>query len=137
MADSELVDDAVIAHLSEPTLAALLPDGVHYDVAAAGTKFVIVSQLAHEDQYMFGGTAFERFVYLVKAVEKATTTATTKAAAQRIHALLQDGAIAVAGYTLAKAKRIERVRINEVDDVDRSIRWQHRGGHYELLFSPN
>lgn len=144
MAESDAVDDAMIAKLTEPTLAGLMPGGVFVDVATGpATQFVIVSMLGHEDRYMFGGTAFERFVYLVKAVEKSNrSNGNVRLAARRIHALLQEGAaayalLAIAGYVHDSTRRIERIGpIVEVDDVDRNIRWQHQGGHYEVLVTP-
>lgn len=147
MADSNAVDAAVFTRLTEPTLVGLMPGGVFADVSAGTpTKFVIVSMLAHEDEYMFGGVAFERFVYLIKAVEKITTGAgNVKAASARIHTLMQCHTAAqraavqltIDGYTHEHTKRLERVRYTEVDSVDKDIRWQHRGGHYEVLVSPN
>lgn len=137
MADSDAVDVAVIAKLSEPTLAGFMPDGVFYDVAPGGTKFVIVSLLAHEDSYVFEGTAFERHLYLIKAVQKSNTiTAEVRSAARRIHALMQDGALSITGYSHVKTKRLERIVIAEPDDIDRNIRWMHLGGHYEVLVTP-
>jgi hypothetical protein len=135
--DSSEVDAALVALLlADPQLTALMPDGVFFDVAAHGSeRFVIVSQLAHEDVGMFGATAYESFTYLVKAVALATTGADVKAAAKRIQALLHDGTIAPAGYSLMRMRRLERVRYAEVDD-DNDARWQHRGGQYTVWVSP-
>jgi hypothetical protein len=54
--DSSEVDAALVALLlADPQLTTLMPDGVFFDVAAHGSeRFVIVSQLAHEDVGMFG-----------------------------------------------------------------------------------
>lgn len=137
MPDSSAVDAALIAKLtSDATLTALMPDGVFYDYSPQGaTRLVIVSQLAHEDAYQFQGHAWERFVYLVKAVDLDTSGSSAKSAADRIHTLLQDGTLTITGYELMNMHRLERVRYTEVDE-DTDQRWQHRGGQYELLVTP-
>jgi hypothetical protein len=58
-----------------------------------------------------------------------------KTAAARIHTLLQLGTLTATGYTLMRLARLERVRYTEVDE-DTDARWQHRGGHYEVMVSP-
>jgi hypothetical protein len=139
MADSSQVDAALVTKLmNDAPLTVLVPDGIFFDVARQGaTKFVIVSQLAHEDNYALAGeTAFERFEYLVKAVELGTSGANVSAAAARIHALLQNGSLAPTGYTLMRMQREGgRIRYTEVDDAS-DARWQHRGGRYEIVVSP-
>jgi acyl-coenzyme A thioesterase PaaI-like protein len=138
MADSSDVDAAVIAKLlADPQLMAIVQDGVFFDVAKHGaTRFVIVSQMTHEDEYMFGGSAFEAFDYLVKAVVINTSGADVKTAATRIHAVLQDQPLSVTGYSLMRMQRIERVRYTEPDDDNADARWQHRGGRYAVVVSP-
>lgn len=145
MADSNEVDEAVIAQLTDTPLQTALPGGVFYDIAAGpSTRFVIVSQLGHEEVEQFeddtgnpsSGVAFERFIYLAKAVEKSTDGPNAKAGAVRIHELMTNRPLVIEGYDWVKTKRVERVRIVEVDDLDKNIRWHHRGGHYEILVSP-
>jgi len=122
---------------SDGTLSALLPDGVFVDVAPNGcTKFVIVSQVDHEDDYVFEGSAFERFIYLVKAVDLSADGSNIKTAAARIHTLLQDVSLSISGYSHQLTRRSGRIRMTEVDDVDGNIRWQHRGGRYDVVVSP-
>ena len=63
-----------------------MPDGVYWDVVEHGkTRFVIVSQVIHEDVPQQLSTAYEEFTYLVKAVELATAGANILAAADRIN----------------------------------------------------
>ena len=137
MPDSSAVDSAVISRLlGDATLQGLMPDGVFWDIAAPGkTRFVIVSQVIHEDEASFTQTAFERFTYLVKAVENSSSGANILAAAARIHVLLHDATFTVTGYGLMASHRIERVRFTEVDDLNAYVRWQHRGGRYEVEVS--
>lgn len=138
MADTSAVDAAVLAALSgDATLLALMTDGVFWDVAPNGlTKFVIVSQVAHEDENAFSGRTFESILYLVKAVDRSAAGSDVKTAAARIDTLLQDVALTITGYAHSLTRRLERVRYTEVDDIDLNIRWQHRGGRYELFVSP-
>jgi hypothetical protein len=142
--DSSEVDAAVIAKLlGDTTLMALMPDGIYVDVAKSGlTKFIIVSQLAHEDVYMFQGSAYEAFEYLVKAVtgpsgtDLNTSGGSIKAAAARIHTVLQDATLTITGYKLMNIARAERIRYTEVDADNEDARWHHRGGRYAVMVSP-
>lgn len=145
MADSSAIDNALMAMLgSDAALLALCPNGVYYDEAPAGmTRFVIVSLVVSFDEPMFGARAFEDGVYLVKAVMLSTAGGNIAAAAARIDALLDPQAIesppvsplTVAGYAITSVRRVERVRSTEVDDIDRTIRWFHRGGRYQVMAS--
>ena len=139
MADPAEVDAAIVTHLAnDATLAGLLPDGVYMDIAPSGkTQFVIVSLVIHEDNYMLGGEAFEKALYLVKAVDKSTSGSIAKAAAARIQTLLQDVPLTITGYTHMLTQREERVRYTEVDESEPDTRWQHRGGRYAVFVSPN
>lgn len=138
MADPSSVDAAVVAKLrGDATLLALMTDGVYVDIAPNGkTKFVIVSLVVHFDEYVFEGSAFEQSVYLVKAVAREVDTSAVITAAARIHTLLQDVALTITGYTHGLTRRSERVRYTEVDDLNPDIRWQHRGGRYDVFVSP-
>lgn len=132
MADSSDIDSALVAMLAgDATLTALLPGGVYIDEAPPGsTRFVIVSLVDEADDAVFGQRAIEDALYLVKAVALSTAGADLKAAAARIDALLEDGVLTVAGYTPMALFREARIRLTEVDQLDPSIRWFHRGGHY-------
>ncbi len=137
MADSSDMDAAVLAVLTgDATLAGLMPDGVYMDVAPKGrTRFVIVSVVIHEDEYRFEGRAYERCLYLVKAVDQSTSGTTIKQAAARIDALLQDMPLTITGYTHMLTRREERIRATEVDETNPDLHWQHRGGRYAVLAS--
>lgn len=137
MPDSSLIDDAIIAKLlNDATLMAILTDGVFVDEAKQGAKkFVIVSLIDEHDEGVFQQRAYEDALYLVKAVTLDSSGANVKTAAARIDALLEDQPLTAAGYTWMSTVREERVRYMEVDELDRSIRWQHRGGHYRVQMS--
>jgi hypothetical protein len=74
-------------------------------------------------------------LYLVKAVGLASTGADVKAAAARIEAVLEDVPLTIPGYVHMVTCREARIRYTEVDAVDDTIRWQHRGGHYRVQAS--
>lgn len=138
MADPSSVDAAIVAKLvGDSTLMNILTDGVWIDVAKNGAqRFAIVSLVAHEDGYSFNNSAFEKSIYLVKAVILNASGADVKTAAARIHTLLQDVALTITGYAHSLTRRAERIRYTEVDDINPEIRWQHRGGRYEIFVSP-
>lgn len=140
-ADPSDVDAAIVAALKTDTssggLMTLMTDGVWIDMAPKdSTKFVIVSLSTHEDQYEFAGAAYEKSVYLVKAVDLNISGTRAKAAAARIHALLQDVPLSISGYVHMLTQREERIRYTEVDEENADIRWQHRGGRYQVFVSP-
>lgn len=137
--DSSDVDAAIVAKLADDaTLAGLLPDGVFIDIAPSGKKrFAIVSLAAHEDEYIFAETAYEKSTYLVKAVALDAGQGTpVKAAAQRIQELMQFVTLDIPGYQHMLTRREERVRYTEVDSENPEIRWQHRGGRFAVFVSP-
>lgn len=137
MPDSSDIDNALVAKLgADATLLALMPNGVYVDEAPANsTRFVIVSLVDEHDEPQFGSRSFEDALYLVKAVALSTTAGNVKAAAARIDALLEGATLTVTGYTTMVVQRESRVRYTEVDDDDQAIRWQHRGGRYQVQMS--
>jgi hypothetical protein len=137
--DSSDIDNAIMAKLgADADLLALCPNGVYWDEAPPGaTRFVIVSLVAADDTDQFGGTAYEDILYAISARMLLSAAGDIKAAAYRIDALLAEQPLTVAGYTWMACYRETRIRLTEVDDVDISIRWQHRGGNYRVQMSIN
>ncbi len=133
--DSSNIDAALVAVLlNDSTLAALMPDGVWVDEASQGAqRFVIVSLVEEFDEQDTSGRAAENPLYLVKAVALSTSGGDVKTAAARIDTLLQMQTLTASGYTVTGMFRESRVRLTEVDGVDPSIRWQHRGGNYRVF----
>jgi hypothetical protein len=134
MPDSSDIDVALVARLqSDPTLMALIPDGVWIDEAQEGCKrFAIVTLLEEHDEAEFGRRAYEDSLYLVKAVMLSTLNGDIKGAAARIDVLLEDYPLTVVGYSYMTMHREARVRFTDVDEGDASIRWEVRGGHYRV-----
>jgi hypothetical protein len=139
MPNSQAIDSAIVARLKDDaTLAALMPGGVWVDEAPGGlTQFVIVSLITERDVASFEGRAAEEALYLIKAVEfSAVTVRQIAAAAARLDALLELAQLTVPGYAVHLVRRAERVRQTEVDAKDSALRWQHRGGRYEVIAAP-
>lgn len=143
MPDSSDIDAALVVKLSsDAALLAICTNGVYVDEAPASTpamtKFVIVSLVDEVDEGKFGGRAYEDALFMVKAVMLGTPNGPApniKGAAARIDALLEDQPLIVNGYTWMTMHRESRIRTTEVDDVDPSIRWYHRGGNYRVQMS--
>jgi len=136
--DPSNVDSALVVKLlADPLLMSLLPDGVFVDESNPGAqRFLIVSLVDHRDVPQFGGVAYEEALYLVKAVVLSTAGGDIRAAAWRIHKLLEDKELVVPDYTFMTMHRESKIRSTEVDDVDPTIRWQHRGGRYRVQVAP-
>jgi hypothetical protein len=137
MPDSSDIDSALIAKLAgDATLTGLLPNGVFMDEAPPNsTRYVLVSLLSEEDAFSFQARSHEDALYLVKAVGLSTANPNIKAATARIDALLDHQPLTAAGYSPMAMYREARIRFIEVDDVDATIRWFHRGGHYRVVMS--
>jgi hypothetical protein len=148
MADSSDIDQALVDKLAaDEALMALMPDGVFLDEAGRSfvtgssncTRFVIVSLVDEHDTPVFEGRSSEDNLYAVKAVElkPAIGSGNVKAAAARIDALLDPqgsgGSLTIAGYGLLVMRRRERIRMLDVDSKDETIRWNHRGGRYQVM----
>lgn len=145
MPDSSDIENALVAALSrDPTLLSLMPNGVYFGLAPEqSTQYVLVSLVDAHDEPMFGGRAFEQYVYAVRAVEVSTVgTRNVKAASARIDAILDPPppapplSLTIPGYALKLSRRQERIRFDEIDEVDRSIRWSHRGAQYSVWVAP-
>jgi hypothetical protein len=141
MADSSEIDAALVATLAnDPELQVLLPDGVFFDEAPPNaTRFVLCTLVDSTDDRVFNARAIEHVTYRVTArVLSSVPGGNIKAAAARIDALLEGGTLTIPGYTLIAMYRditLPRVRLIEVDDVDPTVRWFHRGGHYHVSVS--
>lgn len=137
--DSGDIDAALLAKLgSDPALLGLMPNGVYFGEAPSGLKqFVVVSVVIATDLPGFGARGIEDALYLVKAVELSTMDPrNVRAAAQRIDELLERQPLTIPNYGHMVTMRTERVRYPETDDRDRLLRWEHRGGRYQVMAAP-
>jgi hypothetical protein len=138
-ADSSDVDGALVAVLlNDPTLSGYCPDGVFFDEAAPGAqRFVIVSLLDEVDEVDYAGRCYEDALYLVKAVALSSVSTNIKPAAARIDALLDRVQLTPPpNYGEISVIREQRIRLRETDQVNTSIRWDHRGGYYRVMATP-
>lgn len=134
--DGANVDAAIVARLrGDATLMGLMPDGIYFDVAPGAQRFLLLAIIDGFDTPMFQSRAFENTTYLVKAVAPLSSGADVDRAAARIEALLQRAVLTVADYGRVEVEREARIRVTEPDEVDKSIRWQHRGGRYLVVAS--
>jgi len=136
--DSSDIDNALIGYLAaDATLRAQLPDGVYQDEAVPqATRYALVVVNDAVDYPVFDGPGFESVLYQVTAVIQQGASGDIKAAAARIHELLQDATFTIPGYTLTACYREDRVRGTEVDSNDSDIRFFHRGGRYRVQATP-
>lgn len=137
MADSSDVDAAIGALLgTDAALRALLPDGVFIDVALPDSrKYVVITLMHHDDVYVFQETGWELFTYLIKAVDLNANGTTVKHAAARIFALMMQAQLTPPGYAQMRIARTSYRRWVEVDQST-GLRWQQRGGLYEVWMEP-
>ena len=138
MIDASAVETALMGRLaSDPELAALLPDGVFFDLARDGaTMFVIVSLSASRVlPEINDGETFRALIYLVKAVARGADADPIVAAEHRIHALLDHATLDLpgSGGALMTIRWIDRLRYTERAGAET---WQHRGARYELIVTP-
>jgi hypothetical protein len=139
--DSSAVDEALIQHLSgDAPLAALLPGGVHWDVAPANrTAFVVVSLVDAVDADGFqapAGEATETLIYEVTAVvADSSGQAALRPAAARLHEVLQGALFPIEGFDCLAVLRQGRQRRTVVDPIN-DVRWLQRGGRYQVTVQP-
>jgi hypothetical protein len=136
--DATEVERALIGKLAgDATLAAVLTDGVYYDVAPIGsTRFAIVSLSSSRGLYELNdGETFRALIYIVKAVVLGSASADVAAADKRIQELVdrQPLDVSAAGAELMVAHWIDRIRYTET--VNNDV-WQHRGARYEITVTP-
>jgi hypothetical protein len=140
--DSGEIDNALVNVLSaDAELLALVPDGVYFDEAPQGMDAFALISLVEGIVLTQMGAATERRAaesceYIVKAVMLSGSSANARKAAARIDELLEDQPLAITGFTCLSVNRTARIRDTEVDSVDATIRWQHRGGHYRIVAAP-
>jgi hypothetical protein len=136
MSDTSDLDAAIVTLLqNDATLHGLIPDGVYFAEAPPGlTRFAIVSVVDHVDADVFEGRAFEDALYLVKVVELSTVTPKNiKPACARVDALLRRAILTATGYVeIATAREGGWLHDVEVDAINTSIRWNHRGANYRI-----
>lgn len=137
--DTTAIDQAIVdLLLHDPTLAALVPDGVYVDEAPPNAqRFVIVALADAQDVPVFGGRAYEDKRYTIVAKMLSTAGGDIRSAAAQIDYLLEDVVLEAAGYECMTVYRERPIRETDVDDRDPALRWFHRGGEYRVQMAIN
>lgn len=102
---------------------------------AAGFPFVVFAKQSGVPTYANATKpAFESEVWLVKAVDRATTADRAEAIADRADALLADASLSIAGGATVMWLR----RQSDVDypELVGGVRYAHTGSLYRLVFEP-
>lgn len=124
------------ALLADAPLTALLgsPTGVYEDVAPQGSThpFVVFSLNSGPKEFTFDGLAFDKPLYLVKAVDGSKSAAKAGAIAERIEAVLTDAALTIAGRDHVYLRPETEIAYSEVKD---STTYRHRGALYRLYIA--
>jgi hypothetical protein len=142
MADSSEIDDALVARLAgDAELQTLLPDGVWFDLAPQGaTKFLYLELGDNRDAVAQGRPGHRRVqedcIYTVQACVQEPNAVAAAAAALRIDALLEDQPLALTAYRNTAIFRVSRIRKQASDEADAALRWQYRGGRYQVVVTP-
>lgn len=136
------VDNAVFTRLaSDATLTALVPDGVHWDLAPQGsTAFVVITSVPTSDRSnaLADEDGWERLFYDLKAVINSSSVSKANDAAYRIHELFHHATLdlSAAGYTFMVSERFTPIKYSEDVQDNPAAKWWHRGGQYALMVCP-
>ncbi len=136
MPDSEAIDSGLDAYLrADATLKELAPGGVWMDAAPQGETrvFVVWSIQDSDDSRTHDRGGFETVRYVIKAVGLESTAANVVAVSKRLRSVLEGATFPVAGYTIRRVERDQRIAYVELDG-DR--RWQHRGAVWDVWAAP-
>jgi len=133
----------LIAVLSaDAALMAIATDGVFFNVGpSSAQRFVVLALPGTTDTEMFGGVAFETAHYEIKSVIMNGSSDDSAHAASLIDADLVGlesrlAPAALVSHGLVLVQREQRIRYTETDPKAVDVRWQHRGGLYEVWTQP-
>lgn len=126
----------------DSTLVALLgtpADGfakaIYHSVAPSGAGFpyIIFQKQAGTPTDTFGlPGAFENDVWMVKAVDRATSADGAEAIQDRLRVLLNDAALSISGASHLYLRRESDIEYPEVIDA---VRYVHAGSLFRLVYS--
>lgn len=137
--DRSAIDKAVIVLLaSDATLLANMTNGIYRDEAPPwATAFVILSVEQADEIGVFNKTGFVDRLYLIEPRARVGAGGDVDAAAARIHTLLHDQPLTVAGYTyMAMYMDAEATTAKtERDALDESFQFNKHGALYRVQMS--
>lgn len=123
----------------DPTLTALLgtpaagySQNIYFQQAPQGATYPLVvfnKQSGTPREAMGDPSAIEWDVWLVKAVDRASTADTAEAIQSRVATLLNDATLSISGATLLYLRRQSDVEYTETDNGERYI---HSGSLFRL-----
>lgn len=107
---------------------------IFYEIAPTGAAFpyVIFQEQASTPSYAMTALAFDNEVWVIQAIDRSTSSTVARAIADRLDALLTDGAITIAGKTQRYLRRISGVNYSETSGDQRFI---HAGHQFRLVFT--
>jgi hypothetical protein len=99
--------------------------------ATASYPFVVFQKQSGVPSESFGDpSALENDIWLVKAVDRATTADTAETIQARIATLLNDASLSISGATLSYLRRQSDVEYPEISD---GVSYVHAGSMYRLV----
>jgi hypothetical protein len=107
---------------------------IYHNQAPAGAAFPYLTfnkQAGTPTEAMGDPSALDSEVWLIKAVDRATSADTAEAAAARVTTLLNDAALSISGATHLYLRRQSDVEFAEVTD---GVTYQHVGSLYRLVY---
>ncbi len=106
---------------------------IYHQVAPDGAAFpfIIFQKQAGTPTESFGDpSALETDVWLLKGVDRATSSDTAEAIQARLAALLNDAVLSISGTTAIYLRRTSDVEYAEIED---GVRFQHAGSLFRLV----
>jgi hypothetical protein len=100
------------------------PDGANYPFV------VFQKQSGTPTEAMGVPSALENDIWLVKAIDRGSSSDTAEAAQARVQVLLNDASLSISGSTLLYLRRQSDV---EYPEVDNGVRYSHAGALYRLV----
>lgn len=129
--------DAIVQHLqADANVAALVTGGVHPGIPTGVVTFpfvTVTAQRAPTMERVFQGIAFEDATYLVKAIDRSTSSRTVGEITAAIRTALDLASLTINNYTSMGIACLGEVQYDELTD---GITYQHEGGIYSLMAEP-
>lgn len=106
---------------------------IYFEMAPDGAAFpyVIFARQAETPTYTLGSRAFDEDVWLVKGVDRSDSADAVDNVAERLDALLTDGAISISGRTQLYLRRETGVSYPEESD---GMVYRHHGSNFRLIY---
>lgn len=128
------IREALFSKLSStPAITSQLSsaDAIYHAQGPTGAKYpyLVFHKQAGTKTHAFGSTAFKKEVWLVKAVDRNTTSNLAEAISEACDAALDGGSLTVSGKTLADLRHV-----GDVDYLETSgdQQFRHHGAQYRV-----